>query len=80
MSRCRSCAAQVVWCVTTHGKRIPVDAEPVVDGNLFSVSGPLVEGARVEVDGGPNLLDSTERVRFVSHFVTCPDARSHRRQ
>ena len=78
MSRCKSCGAQIVWVKTDSGKRMPVDAEPSEDGNVFVADdGPLRTGCLVIVLGQPDLLTDPD-VRHKSHFATCPDADSHR--
>lgn len=69
MSTCRSCSAPIIWARTTRGKAIPLDAQPTSLGNI-------------EVDGG-NAMYVTPDVnalgnRYVSHFVTCPQAKEHR--
>lgn len=75
-SRCRSCRAEVVWCVTAGGKAMPVDVEPVEDGNVvLEDDGDLVATV---VPPGQGLLGD-ERPRYVSHFATCPNADEHRR-
>ena len=83
--RCRSCNATIVWCATTKGHRMPVDPVPVPDGNL------IVDGTGVvSVGHGMQTLDRVLVVsktdvplgdppRYVSHFVTCPDARGWRK-
>lgn len=51
---------------TPRGKQIPLDAEPVPDGNIALVDGvatPIPKGAEIDVP------------RFKSHFATCPFAR-----
>jgi len=68
-----------VWAETTTGKRMPVDAEPSVNGNV-----ELIEDA-----GGTTALvlrnDEVEAARrrgamlYLSHFATCPNAKRHRR-
>jgi hypothetical protein len=79
MSRCRSCGAAIRWAVTVNGKRMPVDDEPVPDGNLM-LSDPT-PGAyaptAAHVDPDALLLDDPPR--FVSHFSTCPNADQHRK-
>ena len=66
---CHSCGADIFWSVTSHGKRMPVDATPVDDGNLQVVAGEIVGiPPGVEVTGD----------RFKSHFATCPAAQEHR--
>ncbi len=77
MNRCRSCHAPVRWAVTANGKRIPVDADPMAEGGnlLLSLDDPPT--ATVVDPGALMLVDDGKR--FVSHFVTCPDADEHRR-
>jgi hypothetical protein len=72
---CRSCDAMVIWCVTTAGKAMPVDVDPVPAGTI-----------RIEQRGGPNpvarVLTKAELARTgfgaatlrTSHFATCPQA------
>jgi hypothetical protein len=63
--------------VTESGKSIPLDAEPVAHGNIR-----LVDNRAVVVGVGTlDLLDATDDgVRWVSHFVTCPDRDKWRRR
>lgn len=55
----------MIWKTTNTGKSIPVDAEPVRDGNL------VFEG-KLAVTFQP--LIHGEQDRYVSHFATCPQA------
>lgn len=75
VSRCRSCGAPIVWAVTERGRRMPLDAQPVVAGNI-EVSrrpdGAILATVRAEAQG--------EAQRYVSHFSTCPQAGQHRRR
>jgi hypothetical protein len=74
---CRSCRAPIWWCRTPTGRSIPVDPEPVSQGNL-------VVGERTAYAGrAARVLRSGEEpaegeTRHVSHFATCPDADRHR--
>jgi hypothetical protein len=68
---CRSCDAPIRWVKTTTGKRMPLDAEPVPDGNLV-----LVDGVATVVDADA----AGTRERYTSHFSTCPQAKSWRRK
>lgn len=65
---CRSCKARIRWVKTEHGKQMPVDAEPVAGGNI-----ELHDGVARIVSPNPLVR------RYISHFATCPDARSHRK-
>lgn len=64
---CRSCGAEVIWLVHARtGKPAPIDVEPVEGGNVRR----LGEGQYV-IDAAPDLMGEP---RYVSHYVTCPDA------
>lgn len=89
MSVCRSCKAPVIWALTEKDKPMPVDAEPVEDGNIVLshrrvgqdpvalVKGPLeIEQLRAEHERSPQ--EGPLRL-FISHFATCPNAQEHRR-
>ena len=71
MSRCRSCLGEITWARTESGKRIPLDAEPVDDGNVELT----MQGVAV-VHGQPPMFDPGPM--YVSHFATCPNANEHR--
>lgn len=68
---CSTCKAPVFWAITAQRKRIPLDPEPVADGNVIVVLGT----AYVLKDQNP-VTDQ----RFRSHFATCPHAGQHRRR
>ena len=82
MSKCRSCGAEVTWATTDAGKGIPLDPEPRQDGNLVIVGDDHFGTPRVRLDRPDDnqgaLFGPSER--YVSHFVTCPDASEWRRQ
>lgn len=74
---CRSCKAPIQWAVTAGGKRIPIDRDMVVGGNLrlkrrSATSPPLAV-----------IVPKADRIDgewlYVSHFATCPYADQHRR-
>ena len=72
---CRSCSASIRWALTTKGRRIPLDPDPVPDGNLV-----LVDGVAYSLPALATLRPELEvpAERFVSHFATCPQAGDHR--
>jgi hypothetical protein len=79
VSQCGSCDREILWAVTASGKRMPVDAVAVPDGNVVLEDQgrgrpPL---ALVLPQGADPLMTETER--YVSHFVTCKFADQHRR-
>jgi hypothetical protein len=67
-NRCRTCSAAIIW-VRTHakGKPMPLDAEPVADGNVeLTEHGAVVHGQPELAPTGP---------RYKPHFATCPNWR-----
>lgn len=71
MSRCKSCRADIEWVTTTNGSPIPLDVGIAENGNIV-VSRDLL-GDKVAVVVAPGQGDR------LSHFVTCPNAKEHRR-
>lgn len=70
---CRSCGAPIVWVVSAKtGKSLPLDAVPVETGNVS-----IDDAGRAHV-GKPKLPLETDD-RYMSHFVTCPEAGEWRR-
>jgi hypothetical protein len=71
--RCSSCDAEIVWAVTALGKRMPIDVTPTAVGNVvLEIDGDVLR-ARVVKTSDP-------RPRYVSHFATCPNANTHRKE
>ncbi len=68
---CKTCKRPIRWAKSVHGRLLPLDPEPVAGGNLVLDDQGVARVLRPEVPyGGP---------RYTSHFVTCPQAREHRR-
>jgi hypothetical protein len=79
-SECRSCHAKIVWAVTTKGRPIPIDPEPVPDGNIIleprgTSWRPLPPLATVWTHGAQDGV-----VLYKSHFATCPAAAKFRKR
>lgn len=80
-AHCSSCQAPIVWCTTYEtGARMPVDPDPVIGGNVRILdpdrNPPLAKVTGAAIDLFDERDDGT---RYVSHFVTCPNAAEHRR-
>jgi hypothetical protein len=78
MSKCRSCPAEVLWAKHKKtGRANPLDPKPSLDGNI------LLDRTRMvyEVLAGDDLKRAHEQglILYISHFATCPNARSHRK-
>ncbi len=71
IAECRRCHAEIIWCRTGRGKKMPVDAEPTADGQ-FVIEGddhdPLVR--RLPNDAAATYTGE----KHTSHFATCPNA------
>ncbi len=83
----QECSARIRWVLTETGKRMPIDADPAPDGNLYF---PQDEPGLFPVDEAP--AEPTVRAvtvarpapagvpLYLSHFVTCPAADDFRRR
>ena len=70
-SRCRACAAPIVWGETELGKAMPVDPLPRPDGNVIRIA----QGRRLVLRVlGPGSKAGLGRPAYFSHYVTCPFA------
>lgn len=80
VGECRSCKARIIWTTSVKtGKRNPVDAVPVVGGNVLLVSGNNGPESRVLTRDEKERNAANRRPMYVSHFGTCPNAASHRK-
>lgn len=77
---CSGCGAPIAWRLTVKGKKMPVDPDPVPDGNIVLNRGGLV--VVLDRERMAKLEARTDRERwprFVSHFVTCPHRAAFRK-
>jgi hypothetical protein len=79
VSVCRSCGAPILWAVTEHERRMPLDRDPYTGpepGGLFAL--------RLDGENAPLAIAATpeafaDEPLYRSHFATCPDAKEWRR-
>jgi hypothetical protein len=67
----------MLWVVTDKGRRMPLDPEPVRDGNVVFTGEYDDDVPRVRYlhrDEAPDVPT------YKSHFATCPNADAHRRR
>jgi hypothetical protein len=75
---CASCRAPVLWATNvTSGRRNPIDPRPTEGGNVKLTVGPAALVYEVPPAGERHKLAGT---LHISHFVTCPNATSHRKK
>jgi len=86
VNACTRCKAEIIWAETENGKPMPLDPEPVEDGNVTLHKRRV--GIPVAVVLGRKQLDNlhAHAVRFGppvvlyrSHFASCPFADQFRR-
>lgn len=82
MSLCRGCGSPIDWIITTAGKPMPVNPEPVfiIEGEgkdrFVTDEGEVILGRRALQEE-----ESTDLpVAFVPHWKTCPNAGDFRRK
>lgn len=75
MSACKSCRALITWLETAGGGRIPVDEDPVPEGNIVVVGkmAKVFRNAQAAAEACP------DEPRYLSHFVSCPQAGAWRK-
>ena len=76
---CSSCGARILWATTTTGKAMPIDVVPPGDGNVRLVKGGAPSGGLLAEVLTTDQREAHKGTLYVSHFVTCPQAKEHRR-
>jgi hypothetical protein len=74
MAKCKSCNARILWARTNDGKSMPVNHEPVPDGNIV-----LRDGRAIVLTAAQLAVADDDQPRFKAHFATCPNAAQHRK-
>lgn len=77
---CTSCGAPLLWARTENGRPIPLDPEPRDDGNVYVDAHSVAHVSRRGPTAGQVALGFDSGRRYVSHFVTCPQAEEHRKR
>lgn len=75
ITTCKTCCDPIRWGITRDGQHIPLDADPIVGGNI-QFDG---HNAVVLDDDAQRSHAARQHPMFVSHFVTCPQADKWRR-
>lgn len=78
-SQCRSCKALILWVHWERsGKPMPVDVQPGTSKDHVVVLTLRKSENKLIAEKYEQRLHEGRR-RFVSHFVTCPHSKQHRR-
>ncbi len=75
--KCTGCNAPIVWAETSTGRAMPVDADPVPDGNVLLF--PTIDRKWLAVVLGADEAQASRSERHKSHFATCPVASRFRK-
>ena len=88
LARCDGCHQPVEWVITeANHKRMPIDPDPIADGNLVKLATPCADGteivryltkAELANEGGSLFEGPTDR--YVSHFATYSHADRFRKK
>lgn len=81
MNKCKSCGAEIIWIKMKSGRAMPCDPDPVhfsIDkehhrGNVVLVTPDGMTGRFTEDP-------SSDKIGYISHFATCPNANQHRKR
>lgn len=79
--KCKSCGSPVRWARSkSSGKNLPLDPEPNPNGNLGIVEAQHPPGSSMALPVvAVNPTKALTNYRYLSHFVTCPNADQHRK-
>ena len=83
IGRCKGCGQPIVWIVTTKGKKMPCDPQPVtgygdhttVKKDKIVTGTGMVLSCNLKPDGG-----SVLGVGYVPHWATCPAAQNFKKE
>lgn len=75
MAQCRSCGAPVLWVLTKGGRKVPLDPQSVLNGNLVITREETKSGCLPRV---AYVAPEPDVERFVAHFASCTNARGYR--
>ena len=73
---CNWCRSDIAWAWTSNGKRMPLDAVPTVNGNVYLTWDPETRSWRATVQTRYEARSQAwaEVPLHVHHAMTCPDA------
>ena len=87
MTTCKSCGASIIWVTTEKGKKMPLNEKSALNGNIIlmhkKVRDPPIaryQNKREEKTRDDKRNPDAARTRYVSHFVTCPQAKGWRKK
>ena len=69
---CKSCKALIRFVTGPNGRSVPIDLEPVADGEYY-LSGTPIDSFLVRVADVAENEGNAGQPRYTSHFKTCDD-------
>lgn len=73
VSKCSSCGRAIIWAASPNGARLPLDARAATVYYLDAANPPNAIPLKIDIAGEGDLK------KYVSHFITCPNAAEHSR-
>lgn len=71
--RCKGCKAELTWAVNENGKGLPLDPDPVDEGDHL-IDGYQDDGRPIVHRIGRDEEVPTGAQRYQTHFESCPNA------
>jgi len=79
MATCKSCGARVRWVESPKGRPMPLDFDPVPNGNVTLSDDAVRRGVVATVWGRTETIPAG-LARYVVHPMTCPNGTVWRRR
>ncbi|HSN21678.1 MAG TPA: hypothetical protein VLS49_13430 [Usitatibacter sp.] len=78
---CRSCSAPIIFAITKNDRRIPLDPEPVADGNILVTNGLDASGKPAKfAEQVDRAIQPPGKALYRSHFASCDKPEAFRKR
>ena len=81
MVKCRGCGAEIIWIKMKSGKAMPCDPQKIPYKTLVPDSSKGITLVRPDGRLAVGEYDAgSEQYGYISHFATCPSAKTFRKE